>query len=198
LCWGRQLAFFINKFLAPPEDEFAGLLHPSASEDKKHEEDGQHKSETAEADCEPVAVAGGEHGASAGEHGAEKKGGSGKPPCGPKKKRVEVEPEFATTYHELPGPFTANLKNSRRFIQVALALSTQYDEQVINNVKAHEPALKGAIIATLADCTEQDIVGIEAKQHLADRLRDAINEVLVKKTRFGGIEEVHFTSFVTQ
>ena len=145
-----------------------------------------------------VDLAIGEHGGGGGEHGAKKEEEGGKPPCGPKKKKVEVEAEFATTYYDFPGTFTANLKNSRHFIQVTIALSTQYDDQVITNVKTHEPALKGAVIATLADFTDQEIVGFEAKQIIAERIRDAINNVLVKKTRFGGIEEVVFTSFVTQ
>lgn len=197
--------FFANKMMSPPQDEFAGLLNPAAGTEKKEEHSEHDKEAAAEEDCVPVEAkaggekegGGGEHGGGGGEHGAKKEEG-GKPPCGPKKKKVEVEAEFATTYYDFPGTFTANLKNSKHFIQVTIALSTQYDDQVITNVKAHEPALKGAVIATLADFTDQEIVGFEAKQTIADRIRDAINAVLVKKTRFGGIEEVVFTSFVTQ
>ena len=194
LVLGAAGGFFATKMMAPPEDEFAGLLKPPAGEESKKEASEQPEGEHAEEDCVPVAA--GEAGG--GEHGEKKDEGGGKPPCGPKKKKVEVEAEFATTYYDFPGTFTANLKNSRHFIQVTIALSTQYDDQVITNVKAHEPALKSAVIGTLADCTDEDIVGIEAKQKIAGRIRDAINEVLMKKTRFGGIEEVHFTSFVTQ
>jgi len=194
--------FFANKMMSPPQDEFAGLLNPAAGTERKEEHSEHDKETAAEEDCVPVEAKadgekeGGEHGGG-GEHGAKKEEG-GKPPCGPKKKKVEVEAEFATTYYDFPGTFTANLKNSKHFIQVTIALSTQYDDQVITNVKTHEPALKGAVIATLADFTDQEIVGFEAKQTIADRIRDAINNVLVKKTRFGGIEEVVFTSFVTQ
>ena len=194
LVLGAAGGFFATKMMAPPEDEFAGLLKPPAGEESKKEAPEHPEGEHAEEDCVPVAA--GEAGG--GEHGEKKDEGGGKPPCGPKKKKVEVEAEFATTYYDFPGTFTANLKNSRHFIQVTIALSTQYDDQVITNVKAHEPALKSAVIGTLADCTDEDIVGIEAKQKIAGRIRDAINEVLMKKTRFGGIEEVHFTSFVTQ
>ena len=194
LVLGAAGGFFATKMMAPPEDEFAGLLKPPAGEESKKEASEQPEGEHAEEDCVPVAA--GEAGG--GEHGEKKDEAGGKPPCGPKKKKVEVEAEFATTYYDFPGTFTANLKNSRHFIQVTIALSTQYDDQVITNVKAHEPALKSAVIGTLADCTDEDIVGIEAKQKIAGRIRDAINEVLMKKTRFGGIEEVHFTSFVTQ
>jgi flagellar FliL protein len=198
--------FFANKMLSPPQDEFAGLLHPAAGTEQKEEHSEHDKEAAAEEDCVPVEASagaekeggGGEHGGGGGEHGAKKEEEGGKPPCGPKKKKVEVEAEFATTYYDFPGTFTANLKNSRHFIQVTIALSTQYDDQVITNVKTHEPALKGAVIATLADFTDQEIVGFEAKQIIAERIRDAINNVLVKKTRFGGIEEVVFTSFVTQ
>ena len=39
---------------------------------------------------------------------------------------------------------------------------------------------------------------VKAAQKLADALRDGINQVLVKVEGFGGVENVHFTSFVLQ
>ena len=202
--------YFAHKLSAPEQDEFSGLIAPAGARVEEHTEKAKAEDAAAEEDCTPLETGkedekgekcehGGGHGG--GGHGEADKGEGGdhgKPPCGPKKKKIDVQPEFATSYYEFPGPFTANLRNSRHFVQVQIAVSTQYDDQVIANVKSHEPAIRGAIIATLSDCTDGDIIGVEAKTRLADKLRDAINVVLEKKTRFGGVEEVSFTSFVTQ
>lgn len=187
--------YLANRLVAPPQDEFAGLIAPApAAAPPEH-----HEAADETEDCVPAAASDAHGGESEGGHEPAKDAhAEGKPPCGPKRKKVEVQPEFATTYYEFPGNFTANLRASRHYIQVQIAVSTQYDEQVITNVKAHEPAIRGAVIATLSDCMAEDIVGVEAKAEVAGRLRDAINAVLVQKTRFGGIEDVHFTSFVTQ
>ena len=40
--------------------------------------------------------------------------------------------------------------------------------------------------------------GREGKQKLADSLKEGINNTLVKVEGFGGVENVHFTSFVLQ
>lgn len=202
--------YFAHKLSAAEQDEFSGLIAPAAGTADEHDEKAKPEGQAAEEDCMPEqadkegkegeeAEHGGGHGGGGHGEASKSEGGEhGKPPCGPKKKKVEVQPEFATSYYEFPGPFTANLRNSRHFVQVQIAVATQYDEQVIANVKSHEPAIRGAIIATLSDCTDGDIIGVEAKNRLAEKLRDAINVVLEKKTRFGGVEEVSFTSFVTQ
>lgn len=209
LALGAGAGFAGAKWMAPKDDDFAGLIVPPVAHGQHGDEEAKKQDKAAEEeDCIPEKeTAEGkdkEHGAKASGHGGEAPKGDagkspeGKPPCGKKKKKVTVLPEFATTYYDFPGNFTANLRNSRHFLQVQIAVSTQYDEQVIANVKAHEPAIRGAVIATLSDSTDDDIVGVEAKARLAERVRDAINAVLENKTRFGGVEDVHFTSFVTQ
>ena len=50
----------------------------------------------------------------------------------------------------------------------------------------------------MSEFSSEDIAGKEGKNNLAESLRDGINEVLVKVEGFGGIENVHFTSFVVQ
>ena len=56
------------------------------------------------------------------------------------KKNVKAIPEvdsYETTYFEFPGDFTTNLKGSRKFLQVSVGVSTQYDEKVMEHV--HSP-----------------------------------------------------------
>ena len=50
----------------------------------------------------------------------------------------------------------------------------------------------------MSEFSSEDISGRDGKYKLAESLRDGINEVLMKVEGFGGIENVHFTSFVVQ
>ena len=113
------------------------------------------------------------------------------------KEAPEVE-AFVTTYFEFPGTFTTNLMNSRKFVQVGIGVSTQYDESVMVNVEAHQLALRSEILNSMSEFSEQDVQGKAGRVLMAAALRDGINEKLTLLEGFGGIEEVHFTSFVLQ
>ena len=130
----------------------------------------------------------------------EEKDEEGNCPSGPKKipKITPEEEIFNTTYYEFPGNFTANLKGSKKFLQVSVGVSTQYDEQVMVNVESHQLALRSEILTIMSEFSSEDISGKEGKYNLADALKNGINEVLMKVEGFGGIENVHFTSFVVQ
>ena len=121
-------------------------------------------------------------------------------PVGPKKipKLVPEEEIFATTYYEFPGNFTTNLKDSKKFLQISLGVSTQYDEQVMVNVESHQLALRSEILGTMSDFTAEAISSREGKAELAESLKNGINKVLEGVEGFGGVENVHFTSFVLQ
>ena len=113
------------------------------------------------------------------------------------KEAPEVE-AFVTTYFEFPGTFTTNLINSRKFVQVGIGVSTQYDESVMVNVESHQLALRSEILNSMSEFSEQDVQGKAGRVLLAVALRDSINGKLMLLEGFGGIEEVHFTSFVLQ
>jgi flagellar FliL protein len=113
-------------------------------------------------------------------------------------KEVPSEELFETMYYEFPATLTTNLKGSRRFLQVGIGISTQYDETVIENIEAHMPALTAEILATLSDYTEEEVAGREARFALAEDLRTTMNTTLTELEGFGGIEKVHLTSYVMQ
>ena len=50
----------------------------------------------------------------------------GEEECVPKKKvkKVNVEEKFLTTYYEFPGNFTTNLRESKKFLQITVGVST--------------------------------------------------------------------------
>ena len=130
----------------------------------------------------------------------EEKDEEGNCPVGPKKipKLVPEEELFATTYYEFPGNFTTNLKGSKKFLQISLGVSTQYDEAVMVNVESHHLALRSEILGVMSEFSMEDLAGREGKGQLAISLKDAINGILEEVEGFGGVENVHFTSFVLQ
>ena len=113
-------------------------------------------------------------------------------------KDTPVEEVFETIYHEFPGTFTTNLDGSRKMLQVGIGVSTQYDDTVMMNVESHQLALRSIILGVISDFTEEDVKGALGRDKLALALREAINAKLESLENFGGVEEVHFTSFVLQ
>ena len=106
--------------------------------------------------------------------------------------------EYASNYYAMEKEFTANLQNSIHFVQVGVAISTPYDDKVINNLKTNDIAVRSAILMTLGDTTEDQVFTSAGKQQLQKRLAGAINAVLKEKEGFGGISNVYFTNFVVQ
>tara|TARA_B100000131_G_C18078065_1_gene597149 strand:+ start:749 stop:1348 length:600 start_codon:yes stop_codon:yes gene_type:complete len=117
------------------------------------------------------------------------------------KKNVKEVPEvdaYETTYFEFPGDFTTNLKNSKKFLQISVGVSTQYDEKVMEVVDQHQLSLRSVILSIISDFTVEDIAGSEGKNKLAKDLLEGMNKKLDELKEFPGIEGVYFTSFVVQ
>ena len=112
-------------------------------------------------------------------------------------KYPEVD-SYETTYFEFPGDFTTNLKGSRKFLQVSVGVSTQYDEKVMEVVDSHQLALRSEILSTISDFTEEDISGSDGKKKLSERLMVVLNKKLESLDEFPGIEDVYFTAFILQ
>ena len=70
--------------------------------------------------------------------------------------------------------------------------------QVMENVESHQLALRGIILGVMSEYSQDDVAGREGKQALADSIKDALNIFLEDKEGFGGVEGIHFTSFVLQ
>ena len=181
---GAGAGLFYVKMTAPPVEEnpLAIVIDKSAA-------------------AAPAADAHGKPAAAADAHGKPAGDGHGsgdKKDAGPPGKSVPSTEQFATTYFEFPGNFTTNLRGSKRFVQLSLGLSTQYDKAVIENAQKHEVAIRGEILAMLADQTEADMVGIANRKKLQEMFKDTINKVLAERAGFGGIESVFITALVLQ
>jgi flagellar FliL protein len=167
-----------------PSAEVSEILEGKNPEKEKEEETSEDEAAEEESDVEMECV----------------ENADGEEECVPKKKvkKVNVEEKFLTTYYEFPGNFTTNLRESKKFLQITVGVSTQYDEEVMVNVESHQLALRGIILGVMSEYSEQDVAGREGKQGLADSIKDALNIFLEDKEGFGGVEGIHFTSFVLQ
>ena len=118
----------------------------------------------------------------------------------PKKmvKETPVQETYVTTYYEFAGTFTTNLRGSRKMAQLGIGVSTQYDESIMTNVDTHQLALRSEVLAAISEFSEEDVAGKTGRDNLAKSIQNALNEKLVELEGFGGIEHVHFTSFIIQ
>lgn len=105
---------------------------------------------------------------------------------------------FVQTYKEIEREYLANLTNSRKVIQVQIAVMTTYDDRVFKNVEKHEFALRSATLDVLRQVTDQELETPTFRKDLSEKIRVEMNAVLEKFEDFGGIEEVYFTTFVVQ
>ena len=105
---------------------------------------------------------------------------------------------FQSTYLPLEGNFTSNLHGGDAFVQIGLGVSTFYDTHVTENVTRNMMAIRSAVIMILSESDPVEITTFQGKQRLKEALKNAINNVLTNREGFGGIDEVYFTSFVTQ
>jgi len=128
-------------------------------------------------------------------------------PYAPPKGKGEEEAEmvygeggskYRTAYFDFGDDFTSNLKNSEALVQVSLAASTQRDGRVLMWLKEHQTAIRSRLLVELANTGEDEVFTPEGKEKLQKRLTDAINQVLIDREGFGGVDKVYFRSFIVQ
>lgn len=130
-------------------------------------------------------------------HG-EKKASAKDGPGGKMKTKSPELTRFEYTYHQLEREFLVNVSGSRKVMSVQIAVMTRYDERVVTNVKKHEFAIRSAVMDVMRLTTDAELAKPDFRKELAVRIRDAMNGLIEKYEDFGGIEEVHFTSFIVQ
>ena len=116
-------------------------------------------------------------------------------------KKTKDSPEltrFEYTYLQIEREFLVNVSGSKKVMSVQIAVMTHYDERVFENVKKHDFAIRSAVLDVMRQTTDADLGKPEFRKEMAAKIRDSINTLLEKYEDFGGIEEVHFTSFIVQ
>lgn len=105
---------------------------------------------------------------------------------------------YRTAYFTFSEDFTSNLKDSDALIQTSLACSTRRDGRVLMWLKKHELAIHSRLLQILADTPEDDVYTMSGKDKLQKRLTAAINQILIQKEGFGGVDAVYFRTFIIQ
>ena len=67
-----------------------------------------------------------------------------------------------------------NLKESKKFLQISVGVSTQYDEQVMANVDSHQLALRSEILTIMSTFSPSDIAGRRESKNLQILLRKVL------------------------
>ena len=119
---------------------------------------------------------------------------------GPSKETLD-SPEltrFENTYMEIERPLVANIVNSRKVMQIKVAILTHYDDRVVANMEKHEFAIRSEMLDVMRKIDETRISEPNFRSDLAEQLKIAVNSVLERYEDFGGVEEVMFTEFVVQ
>jgi len=145
---------------------------------------------------------GAEAAAKDGDAAAGKDGKDGKAAKDAKPERVKKNaPElvrFEYTYKQMEKELLSNLTGTRKVMQIQIAFMTSYDERVFKNIEKHEFAIRGALLDVMRQYTEADVNRPEFRKELAEKLKDEANRVLTQYEDFGGIDAIHFTSFIVQ
>jgi flagellar FliL protein len=106
--------------------------------------------------------------------------------------------KFETVYYELEREFLANVANSRKVMQIKIAIMTHYDEQVIANIEKHSFAIRSVVLDIMRQATDQDIDQPDFRVNMAEDIRLAMNATLETYEDFGGVERVYFNEFIVQ
>jgi len=106
--------------------------------------------------------------------------------------------KYQASYYPITDTFTSNLRDTDGFMQVGIGVATFYDERVTEAMKTDEMPIRSAVLMTLANQDAMAISTPEGKKQLQKELKDAINQVLISREGFGGIDDVYFTSLIIQ
>ena len=98
----------------------------------------------------------------------------------------------------MPAPYTSNVADTDSLVQISIAVSTYYDNRVLEAVKTHETAMRSEILMMLAQQNEMELSTPKGKEALQKRLTSLINTILKEKTGYSGVDNVYFTNFVIQ
>jgi flagellar FliL protein len=105
---------------------------------------------------------------------------------------------YRTAYFTFTDDFTSNLKDTDAMVQASIACSTRRDGRVLQWLAKYELAIRSELLEVLADTPENDISTVEGKDRLQKRMTAAINQVLIQKEGFGGVDGVYFRNFIIQ
>lgn len=111
-----------------------------------------------------------------------------------------VEPDGPAIYQSLHPPLVINLLDSvgdSHFMQITLEVMSR-DQEVINAVREHTPAIRNALILFFGTAKYDEVVTREGKEVLLDQALIEIQKVMEQRIGKPGVEAAYFTSLIVQ
>ena len=113
---------------------------------------------------------------------------------------VVVEVDGPAIYQSLHPPLVINLLDSfgdSHFMQITLEVMAR-DQEVINAVREHTPAIRNALILFFGTADYDEVVTREGKEVLLDQALIEIQKVMEERIGKPGVEAAYFTSLIVQ
>lgn len=103
------------------------------------------------------------------------------------------------TYIALEPPFVVNLADpgGDRYLQVEVQVSTRI-KGMEETLKKHMPVIRNRLLLLFSQQTAEGLRTREAKEALQKKALEEIRAVLTEATGVPGVDDLYFTSFVTQ
>lgn len=110
--------------------------------------------------------------------------------------KVELDPPI---YHALNPDFVIAFQNPKnvRFVKASIEVMVR-DDNVIDDLKLHMPAVRDAVIMLFSTKTEDDLIMQEGKEKFRAEILKVIRDTLESLTGAPGVEAVYFSNFVMQ
>lgn len=84
-----------------------------------------------------------------------------------------------------------------RYLQLGIEILA-YDQEVINAVKLHMPAIRNDLIMVFSEKTFEELATREGKEEAKEEAHAVINRIISERGVAGEVDDVFFTSFVMQ
>ena len=102
-------------------------------------------------------------------------------------------------YQGLDPDFVVAFQNPKtvRFIKLSIEVMAR-DDDVIEAVKLHMPAIRDRVIILLSSKSEDSLLDTNGKEQLREEVLSSVQGVLEENTGEPGVEAIYFTNFVMQ
>ena len=102
-------------------------------------------------------------------------------------------------YHGLDPDFVIAFQNPKtvRFVKASIEVMVR-DDDVIEDLKLHMPAVRDGIIMLFSQKSEDDLLTMEGKEAFRTEILQQIRKTLEELTGKPGVEAVYFSNFVMQ
>ena len=111
---------------------------------------------------------------------------------------AQEKTRLKNTFMEIERPLVANIVNSRKVMQVRVAIMTHGANRDVQIIEKHEFATRSALLDVMRRVDEATLSEANFRLDLAERMKKAINTTLENYEDFGGVDEVLFTEFIVQ